>query len=176
MSYLLDALNKAEQAKRNQKLPTLDPVQRIPGTPGTRKWILLSVSVLVLINIGGLWYFYWPDKIEPVMVSETVLDIPESNQVVKASENVSVEETEPVHISELPLDIQRQIPNLTISSHIHSSTPSLRMVGINKRNYHEGDTIAQGLTLVSITENGVILAFLHYKFSVPLSGYSDPSI
>ena len=171
MSYLLDALNKAEQAKRNQKLPTLDPVQRIPRSPGTRKWILLSVSVLVLINIGGLWYFNWPDKTEPTMVSETELDIPKSNPVITASESVVVEETGPVHISELPLDIQRQIPSLTFSSHIHSSTPSLRMVGINKRTYHEGDTIAQGLTLVSITEDGVVLAYLHYKFTVPLSGF-----
>ena len=171
MSYLLDALNKAEQAKRNQKLPTLDPVQRIPRSPGTRKWILLSVSVLVLINIGGLWYFNLPVKIEPAMVSETELDIPISNPVITARERVVIEETGPVHISELPLDIQRQIPNLTFSSHIHSSTPSLRMVGINKRTYHEGDTIAQGLTLVSITEDGVVLAYLHYKFTVPLSGF-----
>ena len=170
MSYLLDALNKAEQAKRNQKLPTLDPVQRIPRSPGTRKWILLSVSVLVLINIGGLWYFNLPVKIEPATISETELDIPIST-VITAREHVVIEETGPVHISELPLDIQRQIPSLTFSSHIHSSTPSLRMVGINKRTYHEGDTIAQGLTLVSITEDGVVLAYLHYKFTVPLSGF-----
>lgn len=74
--------------------------------------------------------------------------------------------TDPVRIAELPANVQRQIPDLTFSSHIYSDDPSLRMVNINGRNIRVGDTLGDDLTLVEITEDGVVLSYLHYTFEM----------
>ncbi len=76
------------------------------------------------------------------------------------------EEKDVVRIAELPPNIQRQIPDLTFSSHIYSDEPSFRMVNINGRSLREGDMIAEGIKLVEISEEGVIVSYLHYTFEV----------
>ncbi len=72
----------------------------------------------------------------------------------------------PVPISALPLSVQEQIPDLAFSSHIHANDPRSRMVNINGRFRREGDTLARGLTLLEITQDGVVLGYLHYTFEV----------
>ena len=55
-------------------------------------------------------------------------------------------------------DYQRQgIPRLEFSSHMFSSVPSFRTVVINGNNLREGDSLAKGLYVSAITEEGVVL-------------------
>ncbi|XOV87337.1 MAG: general secretion pathway protein GspB [Pseudomonadota bacterium] len=75
-------------------------------------------------------------------------------------------ERDVTRIAELPPSIQRQIPDLTFSSHIYSDEPTFRMVNINGRSLREGDMIADGIKLVEISEEGVIMSYLHYTFEV----------
>lgn len=74
--------------------------------------------------------------------------------------------TRPVRIAELPLNVQRQIPDISFSSHIYASDPSLRVVNINNRNFREGDYISDDIKLLDITEDGVILSYLRYRIEV----------
>jgi general secretion pathway protein B len=73
---------------------------------------------------------------------------------------------QPVRITELPLNVQRQIPDLVFSSHLFSDEPSFRMVNINGKMIREGDMVANDLRLLEISEEGVILGFRHYVFEV----------
>lgn len=69
-------------------------------------------------------------------------------------------------ITTLPTNIQRQIPDLTFSSHLYADDRTFRMVNINGNMYHEGDMIAEGIRLERISEEGVVLNYLHYTFEI----------
>jgi general secretion pathway protein B len=71
-----------------------------------------------------------------------------------------------VRIAELPLNVQQQIPDITFSSHIYASDPSFRVVNINNRNIREGGYISDGIRLLGITEDGVVLSYLHYRIEM----------
>lgn len=75
-------------------------------------------------------------------------------------------ETQPVRITELPLNVQRQIPDLVFSSHLYSGESSFRMVNINGKMRREGDMVANDLKLREISEEGVVLEYRHYVFEV----------
>ena len=62
--------------------------------------------------------------------------------------------------SELPEDIRKEIPDLTIIAHIYSNNPSSRMVNINGDVLREGETLSGKLKVEEITISGVTF---HYK-------------
>ena len=72
----------------------------------------------------------------------------------------------PIPIGALPRGIQEQIPDLAFSSHIYAEDAQLRMVNINGELYRQGDTIARGVKLLEITEEGAVMSYLHYTFEV----------
>ena len=69
-------------------------------------------------------------------------------------------------ITALPTNIQRQIPDLRFSSHLYADDDSFRMVNINGNMFHEGDYIAEVIRLKRISEEGVVLTYLHYTFEI----------
>ena len=171
MSYILDALNKVEQANRSREKPNLEAIAK----PTRPRWPAVLL-ILISVNVCWLVYLNWPapeqsgsPTVAPSPRQEIALAVdPIVDSVVVSkpgaappSSNVSA-----VRISELPVQIQRQIPDMTFSSHIHAADPSLRMVNINGRNYFSGDKVADGIHLQEITEDGVVLRFLHYTFEV----------
>lgn len=72
----------------------------------------------------------------------------------------------PEPISDLPDNIRQQIPPMSFSSHIYSDDAKYRMVDINGNIYHEGDMVSNGMRLVRITEEGIVLSYRGYTFEV----------
>jgi general secretion pathway protein B len=70
-----------------------------------------------------------------------------------------------VTMSELPVQIQQELPSMTISVHAYSSQPKNRLVDINDHLLHEGMTVAPGLKLEEITPDGMIFTYKGYRFS-----------
>ena len=66
--------------------------------------------------------------------------------------------------SELPLEVQQEIPEISIAGHIYSNAPASRIVNINGQVRHEGETVAGVLKLDEITENGIVLSYKGYRF------------
>ena len=156
MSYILDALNKTEQATRNQQPPKLDAVQMIPQHRNTTLWFF-AMLIVVLLGFSVIWYL--PRENTPVPATP----IPQTSV-----ENIGPvsQETTFIRLAALPLNAQNRIPSMTFSSHIYASDPSLRMVTINGQLYREGDTIAEGISLKSISEDGIVLRFQHYAIEM----------
>lgn len=77
-------------------------------------------------------------------------------------------ESQPVNISALPRNVQRQIPDLQFSSHLFSDDRSFRMVNINGNMLREGEYINDDLRLEEITTDGVILNYQHYMFEISI--------
>ena len=176
MSYILDALNKSEQEQKSRQVPGLDSIH------DSRAWRKQAAKkpfgwfFAVLAVLGGLILFYWTTLNESLVPSAqtSIGTDPKPEKAITPAEthkNLPVEVTAPaelVSIAELPLAVQREIPDIIFSSHIYADDSALRMVNINGQNIREGDTITDGIKLVEISEEGVVLGYRHYTFAMSI--------
>lgn len=65
---------------------------------------------------------------------------------------------------DLPASVRQELPDITISGHFYAADPSSRVVVINGRPMHEGETLAGGLRLERITSDGVVMDYQGYRF------------
>jgi general secretion pathway protein B len=106
-------------------------------------------------------------------------DKDESHQGVSASFPIAVSRTEWSGASaknaerdgleiyqpgDLPASVRQELPDITISGHFYAADPSSRVVVINGRPMHEGETLAGGLRLERITSDGVVMDYQGYRF------------
>lgn len=68
--------------------------------------------------------------------------------------------------NELPDDVRREIPALTIGGAMYSETPASRMLIINSQVFHEGDQPYQGLLLEEIRLKSAIFKYRGYRYSI----------
>jgi general secretion pathway protein B len=69
-------------------------------------------------------------------------------------------------VEELPAWVLTQLPNLSFSAHMYVSEPSERWVRVNGKRVKEGVEIEDGLMLVSIEPQHVIMTFKSQEFSM----------
>jgi general secretion pathway protein B len=69
-------------------------------------------------------------------------------------------------VQDLPANIQRELPQVSVNGYIYAKNPLDRSVLINKRLLHEGDTIAPDLLLEKMTPKGAILNFKGYRYRI----------
>ena len=69
-------------------------------------------------------------------------------------------------IDQLSIAIQTQLPSMAFSAHMYSSNRDGRWVRVNGRRLVEGDFIAEGLQLVNIEPQKVILSFKDEVFTM----------
>ena len=69
-------------------------------------------------------------------------------------------------ITDLPPNLQREIPKLAIAGSIYSSNPADRMLLIDKRMLHEGDEISPGLVLETVMPKAATLRYKGHAFRV----------
>ena len=74
------------------------------------------------------------------------------------------QEPEAIPLNELPLQIQQEIPAMTVQLHAYSSNPSERLVSINSIRLREGESLMLGLRLEQITPDGMIFSYKGYRF------------
>ena len=69
-----------------------------------------------------------------------------------------------LRMDELPVQIQREIPPMTVQLHAYSNLPGERIVYINSTKLREGDSLVPGLMLEQITPDGMIFSYKGYRF------------
>ncbi len=69
-------------------------------------------------------------------------------------------------VNELPDDIRRQLPVVTVGGSMYSSTPANRILIVNGQVLHEGDRIAPELVLQQIKVKAAVLAFRGYRYEI----------
>ncbi|MGH8280331.1 MAG: general secretion pathway protein GspB [Gammaproteobacteria bacterium] len=67
----------------------------------------------------------------------------------------------------LPLAFQQSFPALHLDVHDYASNPAERFVVINMQRYIQGETLAEGPSVVAIVADGVILEYHGQKFLLP---------
>jgi hypothetical protein len=73
-----------------------------------------------------------------------------------------------VSLTDLSDELRTRIADMTFSGHVYSPTPSLRMIMIDNVVVREGGAVAPDLTLVEITENGLIMQAGSTRFQLDL--------
>jgi general secretion pathway protein B len=69
-------------------------------------------------------------------------------------------------LAELPAEVQRDLPKLTISGGVHSENAAQRMLIVGGQVLGEGAEVAPGVTLEQIRPRVAVLRFRGYRFSV----------
>ncbi len=69
-----------------------------------------------------------------------------------------------IEFSQLPGDVRKELPDITINGHIYSDNSAARIANINGFVTREGDKVSSGLILEEITEAGVIFSYKEYRF------------
>jgi len=73
-------------------------------------------------------------------------------------------EQEAIRFEELPVQIQRELPELTVQLHAYSSKASERLVYINAIRRREGESVIPGVVLEQITPDGMVFSYKGYRF------------
>lgn len=71
-----------------------------------------------------------------------------------------------VPVAELPEDVRRELPALSIGGAMHSDVPASRMLILNGSVFHEGDQPAPGLVLEEIKLKSAVFRFKGHRYSV----------
>ncbi|MDQ2696405.1 MAG: general secretion pathway protein GspB [Pseudomonadota bacterium] len=190
MSYILEALRKAEQERRLGQVPQLAAVPAL-SAPARRSpwpwWLALIVSVNAAV-VAALLHSR-PEPAAPVAPPAAVkATVPEP--VTKAAETppappppvaraappaqpkpappAAPVATPPSPLSALPADFRQSLPAMNIDIHVHSPLRRKRFVLINSRRYQEGERLREGPLLEAITRDGVVLNHRGTRFLLPI--------
>ena len=69
-------------------------------------------------------------------------------------------------VNELPADLQRELPKLTISGGVYSDNPAQRMLIVNGQVVGEGAEPAPGVLLEQIRAKTAVLRFRSYRYAI----------
>ena len=192
MSYILDALKKAERERQLGETPNRKSL--LYETPIRRRlWLRFFVLAILLLNsaivVYGLiaWHQAMPDPIpvsaeqlprlpdaaepqsasskpEPLFEPSTEALTPEPAKVVIAEQPLSIGAPQPYR--RLAQNLREQLAPLNLDLHVYGDSPERRFVLINSQRYQTGDWLQEGLLLETITAEGVILSFQGQRFSL----------
>jgi general secretion pathway protein B len=69
-------------------------------------------------------------------------------------------------IDQLPASVLTQMPAMSFSAHMYASNPTDRWVRVNSRRLSEGDFIVEGLSIVEIAPENIVLSFKGEVFTM----------
>jgi len=196
MSYILDALNKADQARKEGEHETPSLPQHTSNIPANSH---RGRGLFFVVALASLAMFFWlsPWQSETShnqsIVTPSVKPIPAPQIPTQQPKQVNIEELESLsgnelellpetaiqpaaipNIMALPQSVLNALPPIKISAHTYSENADKRMVIINDKMLHEKKYISERLLLRSITKQGVELEFDGTIFTMePLTSWPD---
>ncbi|MEH6576262.1 MAG: general secretion pathway protein GspB [Amphritea sp.] len=145
--------DQSGKVTRQQPVEAVNPGQRPVNKPASAEKSKVAIS-----------------PVSPGVSANTVNSTVENTLAVTESTQKKMEtaansgEEEIIYWRQLPLDVQRSLPDLQFSVHIFTTEPSARMVKVNGSIRHEGDLISGNVRLFKITKRGVVLIYNGHRF------------
>lgn len=196
MSFILDALKKSEQERLRQQNTSTPPIAVSRSSDVTPAWVwgllgLLAVNLLVLavvllkptIETESSPMLVTPATAtttpDPITPNETVAIKAKSvvEPVVVSSNTAGPSEVAapPQPLSAVPsrdeqLAAGANLPAAVLNLHVFDAEPSKRFVLLNGERLREGDASRDGLNVMSITPEGIILSYGNSSFAVSIEG------
>ena len=217
MSYILDALRKADAERDRGNVPGIHAQPSFGGAmptraqPAAKPWLWLAAGALAVAVVAALaWYVMSPSpqvvvatptaivatpqasppiaatptpiapvpvtapprqpaapKPDPAAIARKPKPAPSPEPVAAAGDAKPAATGEKIYtLAELPPDIRRQLPALSIGGSRFSSKAADRILIINGQVLHEGDPVAPDLVLRQIRSKAALLDFKGYRYSV----------
>jgi hypothetical protein len=161
MSYILNALKKAEHDRKREEPEDLDdfvsagwdPYQEQPKSASSYKLAIIIVVIAAVLFVG--FYSLNSGLQQAVEVVEEVVSEQVAEQVAKQSVEQKVapvlEEFVEEPIAEEPIEEQLQLPEVTIAGHIYIRSGSAKnRIFIGDKTYYVGDSIDGNWVIESI--------------------------
>ncbi|MFO7831177.1 MAG: general secretion pathway protein GspB [Desulfuromonadaceae bacterium] len=92
---------------------------------------------------------------------------PDAESETSTSRAAAAAKPAAVRFSDLPLDYRRQLPEMHMSVHAYSETPSAGLVRVNNKMLRPGADLTGGVRLEEITRQGAIFSFAGRRFLLP---------
>ena len=188
MSYILDALKKADAERELGAVPHLhaqghtDPPGSGAARLGRRTGVVVGAALGFGLISAGLWWALRPSPAIPPPVAVVITapaavaaaqapPLPPSQAVPVVAmpaprpPPVAAKATLPT-LESLPPETRRELPPLAVGGAIYSPQASARVLIVNGQLLHEGDTIAPGLVLVAIGPKSAQMRWHDVRFSV----------
>lgn len=71
------------------------------------------------------------------------------------------------YLRQMPVGLQRELPDMRFSVHIYSPSPESRMVKLGDRVLREGQRLTSEVTIEAIIPRGAVLRYREHRFKVP---------
>jgi general secretion pathway protein B len=219
MSYILDALRRADSERDRGGVPSLhskpvpvalgDPDDEVERRGQPLLWAFIGLSLVLVAVVAWLFLGKEARELAPVPTSgpqalatpaplppqpttetPTVLapaaappaaapmqPAPASAQATprrsaratapKPQLQASTVSEEPVvSANQLPEDIRRELPQLSVGGAMHSKTAANRMLILNGQVFHEGDKVMPNLVLEQIKLKSAVLVYKDHRYSI----------
>jgi general secretion pathway protein B len=218
MSYILDALRKADAERERGSVPSLHAQPMIGGSAspaaaraaGTPPWPWIGIGLGALALVLVLGWLLWrggsstmpasqptpvaavappapppptpvaaaapkdealpvirqtrPATPVPAVPSAAALARPDAKPAAAAASASG--ETRIYALAELPDEIRRQLPALSVGGSAYSKKAADRILIVNGQVLHEGDKVAPELVLQQIKLRAAVLAFKGYRYEI----------
>ena len=187
MSYILEALKRANAERERGAAPGLQAQAVTVGLPGLeaptalRHWI--AVGTVTLMLSGLVWWWQGtptkPDR--PTAVTQAVPVVAASPPLVATplqkpatvvprpsavAPSPSSAPNRVLALSELPESLRAGLPALQVNGSVYSSQASERLLILNGQALREGDEAAPGLVLERIHAKSAVLRWRDARFSL----------
>ena len=212
MSYILDALRKADAERDRGNVPGIHAQPSFGSALPTRTqaattpWLWLAAGTLAVLIVGALaWYLIGPTRsageaaapasrptpiaAAPAPAPAPVTPPPVQATAPKPEAAPAVRKPKPTPppptpvtatadakpaasgekvytLAELPDDIRRQLPAVSVGGSMYSPKAADRILIVNGQVLHEGDRIAPELTLQQIRMKAAVLSFKGYRYTI----------
>ncbi|MES9911738.1 MAG: general secretion pathway protein GspB [Candidatus Sedimenticola sp. 4PFRAG1] len=166
-------------AKRSIPVEPANPVTAVKVIKAEEKPMLAESTAPVMGGSGSVAQAPLPAAVESVKgnansmnadsepVAATVAAQSGQQDRVGAEQSPKVEkEPEEPLLMTLPYKFQKTLPELTINVHAFSEDPANRYVILNMKRYRESDKTREGMRVVSIRENSLVLEYGQRKFRI----------
>ncbi|MCP5325629.1 MAG: general secretion pathway protein GspB [Oceanospirillaceae bacterium] len=184
MSYLLDALKKAERERTaQQQNPTATAQGEYLQQRGSLGWVIFAVfgagvmlATLAFVFLPGQSHVQ-EDLTQEITAQESeAVPLPPAEANAQPAAQVANPQAEPVQnnhenivfdLADLSPPQLAKVPTLRFQSYFYSQDAKFRSVGINDQVYKEGALLAPGTVLKSITVEGVVLRVGDFNMLLP---------
>lgn len=181
MSYILDALKRAETAKGEGE--SILPLNYSAVSPKKSLRRLVIPCLIVLLFLGWIGIYFKPPAV-PIIppkpketakaISFPVPTVPKPETTAPPAESKPEPDIPKQSIIpqliEMPPAFQQSIPPLQFKGHFYSTDPQKGSVLIGEKIYPVGSEIAPGIVLKTVTPTGVILNTHHTQFRIEILG------
>jgi len=168
MSYILEALKKAQAERQLGNAPTLHAAQPVvsalAASAASRKPLLVGLGAGALVVAAGA-VFLWCAGPAPAPATRVAAVVPVSAPPAAGSPAAAPEDSLP-YLQQLPEPVQREVPRVAFGGYMYSANPADRLLLVDKVLRHEGEEVAPGLILEKLLPRAAVMNYRGVRYRV----------